>query len=87
MTEALVQVENLSRYYQNHCAISHLSFSLKAGEVLGFLGPNGAGKSTTMQVISGNLAPTEGEVSIAGHDIIESPRAAKAPAIRALTSI
>jgi ABC-2 type transport system ATP-binding protein len=78
MTEALVQVENLSRYYQNHCAISHLSFSLKAGEVLGFLGPNGAGKSTTMQVISGNLAPTEGEVSIAGHDIIESPRAAKA---------
>ncbi|MCP4388136.1 MAG: ABC transporter ATP-binding protein, partial [Gammaproteobacteria bacterium] len=77
MTEALVQVENLSRYYQNHRAISHLSFSLKAGEVLGFLGPNGAGKSTTMQVISGNLAPTEGEVSIAGHDIIEAPRAAK----------
>lgn len=77
MTEALVQVENLSRYYQNHCAISHLSFSLKAGEVLGFLGPNGAGKSTTMQVISGNLAPSEGEVSIAGHDIIEAPRAAK----------
>jgi len=77
MTEALVQVENLSRYYQNNCAISHLSFSLKAGEVLGFLGPNGAGKSTTMQVITGNLAPSEGEVTIAGHDIIEAPRAAK----------
>lgn len=77
MTEALVQVENLSRYYQNNRAISHLSFSLKAGEVLGFLGPNGAGKSTTMQVISGNLAPSEGEVSIAGYDIIEAPRAAK----------
>ena len=77
MTEALVQVENLSRYYQNTCAISHLSFTLTAGEVLGFLGPNGAGKSTTMQVISGNLAPTEGEVSIAGYDILEQPRAAK----------
>ena len=77
MTETLVQVENLSRYYQNNCAISHLSFSLKAGEVLGFLGPNGAGKSTTMQVISGNLAPSEGEVTIAGHDILEAPRAAK----------
>jgi len=77
MTEALVQVDNLSRYYQNKAAISHLSFSLKAGEVLGFLGPNGAGKSTTMQVISGNLAPSEGEVSIAGHDILEAPRAAK----------
>jgi len=77
MTEALVQVENLSRFYQNYRAISHLSFTLKAGEVLGFLGPNGAGKSTTMQVITGNLAPSEGEVSIAGHDIIEAPRAAK----------
>jgi len=77
MTETLVQVENLSRYYQSNRAVNSLSFSLKAGEVLGFLGPNGAGKSTTMQVISGNLAPTEGEVSIAGHDIIETPRAAK----------
>ena len=77
MSDVLVQVENLSRYYQSHCAISHLSFSLKAGEVLGFLGPNGAGKSTTMQVISGNLAPSEGEVSIAGHDILEAPREAK----------
>ena len=77
MTETLVQVENLSRYYQNNRAVNSLSFSLKAGEVLGFLGPNGAGKSTTMQVISGNLAPSEGEVSIAGHDIIDTPRAAK----------
>ena len=77
MTEALVRVENLSRYYQNHCAISGLSFTLNAGEVLGFLGPNGAGKSTTMQVISGNLAPSAGEVSIAGHDILEAPREAK----------
>ena len=77
MAEALVQVENLSRFFQNHRAINQLSFTLKAGEVLGFLGPNGAGKSTTMQVITGNLAPSEGEVSIAGHDILEAPRAAK----------
>jgi ABC-2 type transport system ATP-binding protein len=77
MAEALVQVENLSRFYQNHRAISQLSFTLKAGEVLGFLGPNGAGKSTTMQVITGNLAPSEGEVSIAGNDILEAPREAK----------
>ena len=77
MAEALVQVENLSRFFQNHRAINQLSFTLKAGEVLGFLGPNGAGKSTTMQVITGNLAPSEGEVSIAGHDILEAPREAK----------
>jgi ABC-2 type transport system ATP-binding protein len=77
MAEALIRVENLTRYYQNHCAVKQLSFTLDAGEVLGFLGPNGAGKSTTMQVISGNLAPSEGEVSIAGYDIIEAPRQAK----------
>ena len=74
---ALVKVENLSRFYQKHCAISQLSFSLEPGEVLGFLGPNGAGKSTTMQIITGNLAPGEGQVSINGFDIIESPRQAK----------
>ena len=74
---ALIRVDNLSRFYQTHCAIRHLSFSLNAGEVLGFLGPNGAGKSTTMQIISGNLAPSEGEVSINGFDILESPRDAK----------
>jgi len=74
---ALVAVENLSRYYQKYCAIDQLSFSLQAGEVLGFLGPNGAGKSTTMQVITGNLAPSEGRVIINGFDIIESPRQAK----------
>jgi len=78
MTEALVRVANLTRYYHGNLAIERLDFSLDAGEVLGFLGPNGAGKSTTMQVITGNLAPSEGEVSIAGHDIIEQPRAAKA---------
>ncbi len=74
---ALIQVDNLSRFYQNHRAISHLSFSLMPGEVLGFLGPNGAGKSTTMQIITGNLAPSEGQVSINGFDILESPREAK----------
>ena len=74
---ALVKVENLSRFYQKHCAISQLSFSLNPGEVLGFLGPNGAGKSTTMQIITGNLAPSEGQVSIKGYDIIESARQAK----------
>lgn len=74
---ALIQVENLSRFYQAYRAINQLSFSLNPGEVLGFLGPNGAGKSTTMQIITGNLAPSEGRVSINGFDILESPREAK----------
>lgn len=74
---ALIKVENLSRFYQTYRAIDQLSFSLKPGEVLGFLGPNGAGKSTTMQIITGNLAPSEGQVSVNGFDILESPREAK----------
>jgi ABC-2 type transport system ATP-binding protein len=74
---AVVQVENLSRFYQNQSAIKNLSFTLNGGEVLGFLGPNGAGKSTTMQILTGNLAPSEGQVRINGFDIIESPLEAK----------
>jgi ABC-2 type transport system ATP-binding protein len=73
----VVQVTDLSRFYQNHLAIKNLSFTLNTSEVLGFLGPNGAGKSTTMQILTGNLAPSEGQVSINGFDIIDSPREAK----------
>ncbi len=74
----LIQVENLSRYYGHRAAVDDISFELHRGEVLGFLGPNGAGKSTTMQIISGNLAPSEGRVLINGIDLLEQPRQAKA---------
>jgi ABC-2 type transport system ATP-binding protein len=74
----LVEVHSLSRNYGQLQAIKDISFSIQTGEVLGFLGPNGAGKTTTMQIISGNLAPSSGRVTIAGHDLREEPRAAKA---------
>ena len=74
---ALVQVENLTRLYGNTVAVNQVSFSLNKGEVLGFLGPNGAGKSTCMQMITGSLAPSAGQISILGHDLIEAPVAAK----------
>jgi ABC-2 type transport system ATP-binding protein len=70
-------VNNLVRYYGEHCAVDNISFELQAGDILGFLGPNGAGKSTTMQILSGNLAPSEGEVSINGIDLLDDPRQAK----------
>ena len=76
--EILVSVKNFSRDYGQFCAVDDISFELRRGQILGFLGPNGAGKSTTMQVIAGTLAPTEGEITIAGHDLIESPLKAKA---------
>ena len=73
----LVEVKNLSRFYGALHAVKDVSFTIRRGEVLGFLGPNGAGKTTTMQIISGNLAPSGGSVTIAGHDLLENPRAAK----------
>ena len=74
---SLISVNNLTRYYGNVCAVNNISFELAAGDILGFLGPNGAGKSSTMQMLSGNLAPTFGEISINGIDLLETPKAAK----------
>ncbi|MGH8280627.1 MAG: ABC transporter ATP-binding protein [Gammaproteobacteria bacterium] len=76
--DLLVKVENLYRYYDNHCAVQDLNFELRKGEILGFLGPNGAGKSTTMQILSGNLAPSAGRILINGIDILDKPKHAKA---------
>lgn len=74
---SLIQVDQLYRYYGDHCAVNNVSFSLERGEILGFLGPNGAGKSTTMQMICGNLAPTAGQIAINGIDILDKPKEAK----------
>lgn len=58
-------------------AIDHLNFTIEKGRVYGFLGPNGAGKSTTMNIMTGYLGATEGEVLIDGHDILKEPEEAK----------
>jgi ABC-2 type transport system ATP-binding protein len=73
----LLHAEDLSRYYDHHCAVNNLNIELKKGEVLGLLGPNGAGKSTTMQMLTGNLAPTEGLITVNGIDLLEQPKLAK----------
>jgi ABC-2 type transport system ATP-binding protein len=74
----LISVDSLSRYYGHYLAVDGVSFELRQGEVLGFLGPNGAGKSSTMQMISGNLAPSAGRISINGIDLLDAPKRAKA---------
>ena len=76
--EVLVDIKEVSRFYGDNQALKNVSFRVHKGEVLGFLGPNGAGKTTAMQIITGNLAPSSGIVTIAGHDLLEDPRAAKA---------
>ena len=66
----MIEVKNLVKRYGNHAAVNDLSFTVETGKVVGFLGPNGAGKSTTMNMITGYIAPTEGEVLIDGIDIM-----------------
>jgi ABC-2 type transport system ATP-binding protein len=73
-----VAVKGLTKIYGEYKAVDHISFDVKAGEVLGFLGPNGAGKSTTMKMICGYIPPTEGRAVVCGFDVeqksIESKR-------------
>jgi len=76
--EELLSVKHLSRFYGSLAAVNNISFHLNKGEVLGFLGPNGAGKSSTMQVITGNLAPSTGQINICGVDLLDSAKQAKA---------
>lgn len=69
----MIEIKNLSKRYGPIHAIQNLSFKVNKGEVVGFLGPNGAGKSTTMKIITGYMAPSEGEVKVAGFDVFENP--------------
>lgn len=75
--EILIQVDDISRYFGDHRAISNISFTLQRGQILGFLGPNGAGKSTTMMILCGVIAASSGRVNISGYDIKEDSIKAK----------
>jgi len=77
MTQALVQVEQLTKRYGDVNAVDAISFDVRAGEIFGFLGPNGAGKTTTIKMLTGLVRPTAGSARICGHDIVESPLDAK----------
>lgn len=73
----MIEVKNLVKKYGDHLAVDNLSFTVEKGQIYGFLGPNGAGKSTTMNIMTGYLGATEGEVIINGHDILKEPELAK----------
>ncbi len=74
----MIEVRGLVKRYGSRLAVDHLSFTVPDGQIFGFLGPNGAGKSTTMNLMTGYLGPTEGEVLIDGHSITQEPEKAKA---------
>ena len=73
----MIEVKNLTKSYNGNLAVDNLSFSVEQGKILGFLGPNGAGKSTTMNIMTGYISATDGEVTIDGHDILDEPEEAK----------
>ncbi len=75
--QALIQASGLNRFYGKYHAVNDFNLTLHKGEVLGLLGPNGAGKSTTMQMLTGNISPSAGEIKINGIDLLENPQQAK----------
>ena len=74
---AVIEVENLSKKYGEFAAVTDLSFSVRAGEIVGLVGANGAGKTTTLRAITGILRPTAGTIRVSGHDIEHAAVAAK----------
>ena len=73
----MIQVRELKKHFGPKVAVNGISFTVERGEVLGFLGPNGAGKSTTMRMVTGFIPPTDGSITIGGHDMVEDPIPAK----------
>ena len=62
--KTLIEVQNLSRYYKDFCAVDNISMTIRKGEILGLLGPNGAGKTTTLRMLTGYLRPNSGTIKI-----------------------
>ena len=71
--KAAIEIRGLTRWFRNTCAVDHLSFTVRAGEVFGFIGPNGAGKTTTMRILATLDVPTEGHAWVDGFSVVDDP--------------
>ena len=69
----MIKVTNLSKHYGDKKAVDNISFTIGEGEIVGLLGPNGAGKSTTMNMITGYISSTSGDIEIDGKNVLEHP--------------
>jgi ABC-2 type transport system ATP-binding protein len=72
-----VEVKGLTKKFGKFTAVDEVSFQIPSGEIFGLLGPNGAGKTTTIRMLCGVLIPTEGEVRVAGYDVVKQPENVK----------
>lgn len=73
----MIEVKNVTKKYGKFVAVDDISFEIKEGEIVGLLGPNGAGKSTTMNMLTGFIEQTSGEIIIDGYDMLKKPKKAK----------
>ena len=73
----MVEVKNLTKRYGVNMALNNVSFKVEEGTIVGFLGPNGAGKSTTMNIVTGYLSATSGEVTVSGKNTLDEPNEVK----------
>ena len=73
----MIEVKGLTKRYGQHIAVNNISFTVKEGEIVGFLGPNGAGKTTTMNIITGFISATSGDVTVNGSNILDEPEKTK----------
>ncbi len=73
----MIEVKNVTKKYGNFYAVRNINFEIKDGEIVGFLGRNGAGKSTTMNMITGFIEPTEGDIIVNGCNIDQNPKKVK----------
>lgn len=80
MSEAVIQVENLTRRFGDFVAVDHVNFDVRAGEVVGYLGPNGSGKTTTIRMLLGLIAPSDGKATVLGFDAFRQSEEVRARA-------
>ena len=73
----MIEVKNVTKKYGKTVAVDNISFTINEGEIIGLLGPNGAGKSTTMNMITGFIEQTQGDIIVDGYDMLKKPKKAK----------
>ncbi|MER3425021.1 MAG: ABC transporter, partial [Nitrospiraceae bacterium] len=73
----MIEAQDLTKQYGHVTAAADVSFSVRAGEIVGLLGPNGAGKTTIMRILAGCMPPTSGAAAVGGYDLMTSPTEAK----------
>jgi ABC-2 type transport system ATP-binding protein len=69
----MIQIDNVTKYYDDVCAVDHIGIQIEKGEILGLLGPNGAGKTTTLRMLACYLRPTSGDIRVKGMSVLDHP--------------